>query len=122
ERLKPGWTLHSTLVTARDQAPNAHLHIASDDGHWQVTIGQVAAADAPEEHFDALDRPDAWRTIERGGREIAVREPSEHWAATLARLELEGTRITLSSDGVDAEQLVDLATRLVPAPEAPPEL
>ena len=120
DRLSPAWELDASLFEGRGEPIRAHLHLHSEDGHWRVAIEEVAAAEADDETFDALDATDAWRTVERGERSIAVREPSERWAQSLARVELEGTRVTLSSGELDAERLSGLAARLVPAPDAPP--
>ena len=120
DRLGPAWELDASLLEGRGEPTTAYLHLHSEDGHWAVAIEEVAAADADDGTFDALDVPQEWVTVERGGRSIAVREPSERWARSLARVELEGTRVTLSSDGLDAERLAELAARLVPAPDAPP--
>ena len=126
DRLSPGWRLESSFAEGSERPrvpPTVHVQVVSADGHWQVAMDQVAAAEAdPDERFDALDHPDAWETVKRDGRTIAVREPAESWARSIARVDIEGTRITLSSDTMGAEQLVELAARLVRAPEAPPPL
>ncbi|HEX2084509.1 MAG TPA: hypothetical protein VHF89_02415 [Solirubrobacteraceae bacterium] len=124
DRLRPGWRLDASFVDANERAgvpAAAHLRLHTDDGHWHVAIEEVAAA-APEHPFDSLDVPGAWQTVTRDGREIALRAPSERWARALARVEIEGTRVTLSSDDVEADRLGDLAARLVRAPDAPPAL
>ena len=126
DRLSPGWRLELSFVEGSQRPPipaTVHVQVVSADGHWQVAIDQVAAAEAGrDEPFDALDVPDAWRTVTRDGRTITVREPAESWARSLARVEIEGTLITLSSDEMGAEQLTEIAARLVRAPEAPPPL
>lgn len=124
DRLAAGWRLESMFSEGSGRPsipPTVHVRVVSDDGHWQVALDEVAA-DAEPPDYDALDVPEAWETVVREGREIAVREPSESWAGRLARVEIEGTRITLSSGEVGTEHLVELAARLVRAPEAPPPL
>jgi hypothetical protein len=112
-----GWSVHLSYF---DGPPGqAHLHYHAGDGAGGFSISEAAAGAPVLEGLDSLDTPDRWRSVERDGLALSVREPPEEWASAAVRLERDGTRIELTSESMTAGDLVEIAAALRPAPARP---
>jgi hypothetical protein len=87
------------------------LEYRSESGHESVHIAQGGA----ERHsvYDELAQGSGWDTVTRDGTTIRVTKPGHQ---VQAHLELDGTFVFLMSETLTAEQLISLASSLVPAP------
>ena len=124
-RLPRDWELEISFAAEQERppmAPHVYLHHRPRDGTHTITMAQ-SPADHPGQHSEYEHaNPGPWREITRGGRRMQVREPRESWQPAQVLLELEGTRIHIHSNDLDAEALVDVAASLVRAPSDPPRL
>jgi hypothetical protein len=91
----------------------------SRDGAAGVEITQAARAE-PDEQEWGDDPP--WRDLVRGDLRLRVRDRDRDWPQAQAIFERNGTRFTMTSESLTAEELADLAALLVPAPTEPPEI
>jgi hypothetical protein len=64
--------------------------------------------------LDTEDLPERWTTERHGDRTLSVRKRTNEWHTNAVRLELEGTRLDLTSPQLDTAELAGLAARLVP--------
>jgi hypothetical protein len=95
------------------------VHYRWRDASQQFSIGETAAG-APDEY--AGD----WKALERGGEQLLVWEP-EHERGRFrppsrVRVERDGTQVTIQSQDLELERLLELVDLLVPAPTEPPPL
>lgn len=113
------WELHVTLhrgSTRPVAGPSVWLNYASRGRAGQVNIGQLRAT-AVEDY-----RVQGGEDIEHDGLEMRIRRRTDTWPQAQLSVELDGTLITMSSDTLTVEDLVDLAGRLVPASSEPPKI
>jgi outer membrane lipoprotein-sorting protein len=117
----PGWqmTVHFFPDEERPASPvSVAIHYRRDDATHQLNLTQTSLeARDPFDgfHWEYLDRGgERWRTwtAERDGDAMAVR----------VQLERDGTRITITSNDLALERLIELADMLVPAPAEPSSL
>jgi outer membrane lipoprotein-sorting protein len=110
-----GWRMHVLSTPGRDRPPlreTVHVSLFREDATHSVSIRQTAPP------FERWQRNGTDR-IERDGRELWVADTG--WHRVL--LEREGTCVELGSQTIEAEELVELALALEPAPtERPPLL
>jgi hypothetical protein len=90
------------------------------DGRRRSTCTTAAGHPGEDGDYEPA-QPNPWRTIDRDGRRLDVREPAESWRPAQVRLELDGTRILIHSTALGADALADVAGGLVPAPSEPPK-
>ena len=124
-RLPGGWETEIAFAAASDRppmAPHVHLHYRAPDGTHAVNIAQSPAGHPGEHSEYEHARPGPWRDVERDGRRMQVREPTEAWQPAQLRTELDGTRILMHSGDLSADWLADFAAQLVRAPSEPPTL
>ncbi len=113
------WELHVSLHRGSKRPvaePSVWLNYTSRDRGGQVNIGQLPATAV--EDYRVQDGED----IERDGLEMRVRRRTDMWPQAQLSVELDGTLITMSSDTLTAEDLIDLSGRLVPASSDPPKI
>jgi len=119
----PGWSLrcYRSPVDGYAAWPEmVHLHYGAADGSTQVNVSEHAA------HGHASRTPDGspWREVRVGDDIYRVWQPSDDDSPLPRQVVFEraGTQVELTSRELDAETLVDLATRFAPAPTEPPTL
>jgi hypothetical protein len=112
--LDPGWQLRAHLMPADDRpsTPEAvFIHYFRDDASHQFSINERAAGEQDEFAGD-------WEELERSGERLLVASEPQ----TRARVEREGTEITIHSQDLELERLFELVDLLVPASSEPPPL
>jgi hypothetical protein len=124
-RLPRDWQLEISFAAEQERpamAPHVYLHHRPLDGTHSITMAQSPAGH-PGQHSDYEHaNPGRWREVTRAGRRMEVREPRESWQPAQVRLEIDGTRIHIHSNDLDADALADFAASLVRAPSTPPRL
>jgi hypothetical protein len=112
--LDAGWEMlvHYMPGDERPAMPEAvTIHYSRHDATHQFSLHLTATSERDE-------WGGRWEPLERNGEELLV--ASEPQARV--RLEREGTQITISSQDLELEWLLDLVALLVPAPDEPPPL
>ena len=98
--------------------PGVWIHYHTPDASHQFALQQGSLSDQ--------DPLADWSWAERvhDGERILVSVPEDPRSRipTRARVERDGTRITIESSDLDLETLLRLVDSLVPAPTAPPPL
>jgi outer membrane lipoprotein-sorting protein len=115
-RVPSDWMLTVMFAAGVEQLPSGGvvaLMYRSPDAAVSLSIHQRA---------DDRSRELPPERIERDGVPMWLRRRSEEWPQTQLALTLEGTAIDLFSTELDVESVIELATRLVPAPQGPPEI
>jgi outer membrane lipoprotein-sorting protein len=121
QSLGPGWQMTVHFFPGEDRprsAASVAIHYWRADASHQLNMTQMALeARDPYEGFDwkeSVRNGDRWRTwtADRDGDAMPAR----------VQLEREGTRITITSNDLEIERLIELAGMLVPAPAEPPSL
>lgn len=114
-----GWELNVSvqLGSQRPPVPPAvHLHYRSGDATAAVNVGL-----GPAEMGGPLRLVEA-EEIKRGDRTLRIRRRTDTWPQAQLSTVLGNTAVTMSSDNLSADDLVELADRLVSASDAPPSL
>ncbi len=114
-----GWelTVSVHLGSKRPPVPAAvHLSYRSNDATAAVNIGLGPA-----------DTHDPWRLdeaeeITRGDQILRIRRRTDTWPQAQLSTVLGNTTVTMNSDNLSADDLIELADRLVAASDAPPSL
>jgi outer membrane lipoprotein-sorting protein len=124
-RVPRDWELSAGFMQARERPPMpalAVLHYRSADGTASVQISEHAASagDPDDDVFDAEDAPTV-EHIERDGATMEVRGRTSEWPQSVLRTVREGTEISMYSDQLSGDALVDLAMNLEPARGQPPQ-
>jgi outer membrane lipoprotein-sorting protein len=125
-RVPRDWEFSAGFMQARERPPMpalAVLHYRSADGTASVQISEHAAGagDPDDDVFEAEDAPPV-EHIERDGLTIEVRGRTSEWSQSVLKTVREGTEISMYSDQLSGDFLVDLAVNLVPARDQPPRL
>jgi hypothetical protein len=124
DEVPEGWAAEAQWVPGRDRPAAPALVIlryVTRDGLNQLNISQAA---------DAGDRPDGrygrdwsgWREVQIGELTARVHDGDARWRQAQVEYVREGTHIGMNSMTFDADKLVELAGRLVPAPTETPAL
>ena len=111
--LDPGWDMRAHYISGDDRPrmPEAvHIHYSRRNASHQFAIHETAVGER--------DEWGGWETRERDGEQLLV--ASEPQAQV--RLERDGTQITIHSQRLELERLLELVDLLVPAPDEPPPL
>jgi outer membrane lipoprotein-sorting protein len=119
-RLPAGWESEIGFAGEEERpqmAPHVYLHYRAADGTHALRISE-SPADHPNDE-EAEGPGGSWQEIERNHRRMQTREPAESWQPAQLRMELEGTRILISSTDLGVDALAELAVGLVPAPPEP---
>ncbi|MEA2186790.1 MAG: hypothetical protein QOK16_1801 [Solirubrobacteraceae bacterium] len=114
-----GWelTVSVHLGSQRPPVPAAvHLNYRSDDATAAVNIGL-----GPAETHDGW-RLDEAEEITRGDQTLRIRRRTDMWPQAQLSTVLGNTTVTMNSDNLSADDLIELADRLVPASDGPPSL
>jgi outer membrane lipoprotein-sorting protein len=117
----PGWgmTAHFFPGGERPVSPaSVAIHYRRDDASHQLNMTQTALeARDPFAGFD-------WEYVDRGGERLRTWTAERDGDAMAVRVQLErdGTRITITSNDLDLDRLIELADMLAPAPGEPPSL
>jgi outer membrane lipoprotein-sorting protein len=117
----PGWrlTVHFFPGEERPASPaSVAIHYWRDDASHQLNMTQTALeARDPFAGFE-------WEDVDRGGARLRTWTAERDGDAMAVRVQFErgGTRITISSNDLDLDRLIELADMLVPAPAEPPSL
>ena len=122
-RVPARWELEVGFAAEQDRpaaAPCVFLHYRARDATHGLHITE-SPADRPAD-VEAEGPGGPWRAAERGAPPMELRVPAERWQPAQLRLELDGTRVLMSSSDLGTDALADLAAALVRAPSAPPEL
>lgn len=109
--LEEPWRMRAMHITPRRRQPLEQVHLSyhrSDAAH-SFAINQQAAA-APD-LFTTADEADE---IEHDGVTMALVRPTERHPLGVVRLKREGTSIEITSDNLDIEKLLEIATSLRP--------
>jgi outer membrane lipoprotein-sorting protein len=123
-RVPRDWELSAGFMEARERPPMpalAVLHYRSADGTASVQISEHAAGagDPDDDLFEAEDAPSV-EHIERDGATMEVRGRTLEWPQSVLKTVREGTEISMYSNQLSGDALVDLAVNLVPARDQPP--
>jgi hypothetical protein len=117
----PRWqmTVHFGPGDDRPASPaSVAIHYWRADASHQLNITQTAReARDPYEGFD-------WDDFVRNGNRLRTWKAERDGGEMPARVQLErdGTRITITSNDLELDRLIELADMLVPAPAEPPSL
>jgi hypothetical protein len=117
----PGWriTVHFFPGEERPASPaSVAIHYWRDDASHQLNMTQTALeARDPFAGFE-------WEDVDRGGGRLRTWTAEGDGDAMAVRVQLErdGTRITINSNDLELDRLIELAEMLVPAPAEPPSL
>jgi outer membrane lipoprotein-sorting protein len=112
--LDAGWQLRAIYMPAEERPPTPEgvsIHYFRDDASHQFSLHEVAARERDE--FAG-----AWDELEHEGEQLLVAETPQ----ARVRVEREGTQITIHSQDLEVERLLELVDLLVPAPDEPPPL
>jgi hypothetical protein len=115
ERVPRGWELHVTVHEglARPRIrPSVTLSYSSREGAEDLNVSQSPAATA-HPWADGGDLP-LTTPVERDGIALLVRDRDRDWPQAQLQRELLGTRVTLTSRSLGAEQLIAYALGLRP--------
>jgi hypothetical protein len=111
-----GWELRVTLRQGSQRPasdPLVLLRYQTEDAASQLNVAQTSATAVDAHRVDGN-----W--IEHDGLQMAVRHRSDTWPQAQLSMELDDTLITMNSDTLTAEDLIDFARRLKPASTNPP--
>lgn len=114
-----GWELNVSVQPGSQRPPvppAVHLHYRSSDATAAVHIG-----------LGPVETAAAWQLVEaeeikRGDQTLRIRRRTDTWPQAQLSTVLGNTAVTMSSDNLSADDLVELAARLVAASDAPPSL
>jgi hypothetical protein len=115
----PGWTMSLSYFPEDERParpPMVVIHYARRDATHQMQLTQMPNT-VPDPY-----QADNWDALSRNGETWRTRTPIERWDSTQVQLEQDGTRVTLSSQDMPLETLLDLADMLQPASSEPPPL
>ncbi len=120
-RIPEGWRMyvHSTPASKRpSRPPYVGVSYLADGGVAGLELSQRAhSGDAVEEYEGAYEFED----VEHSGIKMKVRHRADDLPQALVLVTREGTDLTINSDELDGDKLVEIAASLVPAPTASPE-
>jgi outer membrane lipoprotein-sorting protein len=117
----PGWRMTAHFFPGEERPaspPSVAIHYWRDDASHQLNMTQTALeARDPFAGFD-------WEYVDRGGERLRTWTAEGDGDAMAVRVQLErdGTRITINSNDLELDRLIELAEMLVPAPAEPPSL
>jgi len=114
-----GWelTVSVHLGSKRPPIPAAvHLNYRSNDAAAAVNIGLGPAETHDEWRLDEAEE------IKRGDQTLRIRRRTDTWSQAQLSTVLGNTTVTMNSDNLSADDLIELADRLVAASDAPPSL
>ncbi|MDX6652402.1 MAG: hypothetical protein QOJ38_1183 [Solirubrobacterales bacterium] len=121
-RVPDNWRLRASVFAARERPPiPAWITVwySTEDASGEVHISETKIDD---DHWRTITQSDDWHEIETGsGTTRAFRGPNDVEQALVMR-RMGDTRVTLSSQSVGVETLIELAEALVPASKAPPRI
>lgn len=116
-RVPTGWetTLGFSEGSVRPPVrPSATMRLASPDGLRSVTVQQIEVDGAGEyDEWDHAD-PAPWSETVAGGVLYEWRDAAEDWQPARVRFDRAGTRVFLDSTSLQAQDLLALATAMVP--------
>jgi outer membrane lipoprotein-sorting protein len=118
------WEFRAIFVDAQERPPqpaSVVLHYGSEDGTASVTISEHAEGTTENDEASSESAPPLER-IERNGVTIEVRRRTAEWPQSSLSVVRDGTEISMFSDDLAADVLIELAANLVPARAEPPRL
>lgn len=114
-----GWELTVSAHLGSERPPvqaAVHLNYRSNDATAAVNIGLGPAETHDEWRLDEAEE------IKRGDQTLRIRRRTDTWPQAQLSTVLANTMVTMNSDNLSADDLVELADRLVAASDAPPSL
>ena len=112
-----GWELTVSVRLGSERPPvrpGVYLSYRSKDATAAVNIGLSPANAHDESGLNEAEK------IKRGDQTLHIRRRTDTWPQAQLSTLLGNTTVTMSSDNLSADDLVELAERLVAASDAPP--
>lgn len=116
ERVPTHWTIHCTYAgpsTRPPSPPSVSIHYRSDSGHESLNL-MLTPADEQAHPINT----ESWREVQAGEYTVRVNGRGERGPQSQLHLEHAGTCVLMLSETLSADQLIALASMLVPAPTA----
>lgn len=124
--LTDAWAVQAMFQSGRERPPappEVSLMYLTGEATSMIMVSQKAAADAAKPSWEGRAPADAVvREVERDGLTIRVLDGGPDFGATVAWVMRADTAIEITSSDLDADALIELATRLRPAPTEPPTI
>jgi hypothetical protein len=121
-RIPEDWTMHAFSFPESKRPKRGHLVGVSyhaDSGAARLNLSEREHSEEGwtehEEHWD-------FQRVEHRGIEMKVHHQSDDLPQSMVLVTREGTDITISSEELRGQRLIEVATELVPAPTEPPKL
>lgn len=122
-RIPEAWRFDAIYLEAQDRPPqpeSVSLLYDAEDGTASVSIVEHAVGAIDEDDEPAPEHAPPVERIERNGVTMEVRGRTTEWRQSTLTLIRDGTTISMYSEHLAGETLVELAARLVPARSEPP--
>jgi outer membrane lipoprotein-sorting protein len=120
-RIPEGWSMTAFSFPESKRPKRGHIvgvSYRAESGAAGLSLSQRAHSDDEEDEYEDAEM----ETVEHRGLSMQVQDRTDDLPQSVVLVTRDGTDLTITSEELSGEKLIEVAVDLVPAPTEPPEL